>query len=237
VHPAHPAPACGCACAPALGCAWLLLCACAWLRLAAPAPALGCAWLRLRLCDCAPCAWLRLCLCTLCLWLCLCACAWLCVCPCLTLSVFVRDPHCRPRCPVTCARCVRVGERCTVMRARFVVLFVVCIHSTIDIVTAECIAKDSCDVDCGICENLTRYYCTNLFRSSCAWASSCGPAPECSWFNTSACTSATVATSELCALAQSSSACADICEWNFCEWKDVCEWKDDCVRGLLKEYQ
>ena len=108
------------------------------------------------------------------------------------------------------------------MRARFVVLFVVCIHSTIDIVTAECIAKDSCDVDCGICENLTRYYCTNLFRSSCAWASSCGPAPECSWFNTSACTSATVATSEqqdLCALAQSSSACADM---------DFCEWKDDC---------
>ena len=61
----------------------------------------------------------------------------------------------------------------------------------------------------------------------CVWdqgtaASSCGPAPECSWFKTSACTSATVATSEqqdLCVLAQSASACADM---------DFCEWKDDC---------
>jgi len=81
------------------------------------------------------------------------------------------------------------------MRARFVVLFVVCIHFTIDIVTAECIAKDSCDVDCGICEKTdSRDTCTQI--GFCAWASSCGPAPECSWFNTSACTSATVATSE-----------------------------------------
>ena len=110
------------------------------------------------------------------------------------------------------------------MRARFVVLFVVCIHFTIDIVTAECIAKDSCDVrssNCGICEKTdSRDTCTQI--GFCAWASSCGPAPECSWFNTSACTSATVATSEqqdLCALAQSSSACADM---------DFCEWKDDC---------
>ena len=107
------------------------------------------------------------------------------------------------------------------MYARFVVLFVVCIHFTIDIVTAECIAKDSCDVDCGICEKTdSRDTCTQI--GFCAWASSCGPAPEWSWFKTSACTSATVATSEqqdLCALAQSSSACADM---------DFCEWKDDC---------
>ena len=110
------------------------------------------------------------------------------------------------------------------MRARFVVLFVVCIHFTIDIVTAECIAKDSCDVrssNCGICEKTdSRDTCTQI--AFCASASSCGPAPEWSWFKTSACTSATVATSEqqdLCALAQSSSVCADM---------DFCEWKDDC---------
>ena len=62
--------------------------------------------------------------------------------------------------------------------------------------------------------------CTQI--AFCAWASSCGPAPECSWFKTSACTSTTVATSEqqdLCVLAQSVSACADM---------DFCEWKDDC---------
>ena len=110
------------------------------------------------------------------------------------------------------------------MRARFVVLLVVCIHFTIDIVTAECIAKDSCDVrssNCGICEKTdSRDTCTQI--AFCAWASSCGPAPECSWFKTSACTSATVATSEqqdLCVLALSASACADM---------DFCEWKDDC---------
>ena len=135
-----------------------------------------------------------------------------CVCACAALPSQMSSDMCS-----VCACC----ERCTVMRARFVVLFVVCIHFTIDIVTAKCIAKDSCDVDCGICEQTdSRDTCTQI--GFCAWASSCGPAPECSWFNTSACTSATVATSEqqdLCALAQSSSACADM---------DFCEWKDDC---------
>ena len=105
-------------------------------------------------------------------------------------------------------------------------LVIICIHFVVDTSATRCIPKDSCDVDsdCGICDKAESLdTCKKI--GFCDWTSTCGPAPGCSWFNNSTCTSVTNVTvttfeqEEMCALTQMSSVCVDM---------DFCEWKDDC---------
>jgi hypothetical protein len=120
-----------------------------------------------------------------------------------------------------------------------IVLVILCSHFVIDTTATRCIAKDSCDADCGICDKLESLdSCTKI--DFCDLTAACEPAPGCSWFNNATCTVTSVASvttseqqQELCALTTSSSVCADM---KFCEWKDDCRecynftLNRDCVK-------